>query len=140
VTPRSKTEALTVNAEPNPDHRILSRMPAQQAAQALSGAVSAHFRMPGTPDPAIRLRQLAVASTWAAALGFGGVILVLRIVFGLFTSIAGWYLPVIFVLGLAGITCTVGAFGSLHHRRLPWLLLGGATLAEFAGYAATLAL
>jgi hypothetical protein len=105
----------------------LSRVPAQQVAR---DTLATRFRMPGTPDPAVRLRRLGGVAAWAAVLGFGGLILVLRIMVGLFTDIATWYLVVAFALGLVGIACTVGAFASVHQRRLPWLLLGGATLAE----------
>lgn len=105
----------------------LSRVPAQQGARA---TLATRFRMPGTPDPAVRLRRLGGVAAWAAVLGFGGLIVVLRIMIGLFTQIATWYLVTTFALGLVGIACTVGAFASVHQRRLPWLLLGAATLLE----------
>jgi hypothetical protein len=120
-------------------NRLLSRVgvPAQQAAR---DAIVTNFRMPGTPDPSVRLRRLAGVSAWAAALGFGGLILTMRIVVGLFTTIAAWYIPVVFLLGLVGIACSVGAFGSVHQRRLPWLLLGTATFTELVAFAVTFAL
>ena len=104
-------------------NRLLARVrvPAQQAAR---DAIVTHFRMPGTPDPDVRLRRLAAVSAWAAFLGFGGIILTFRLMFGMFTTIALWYPPVIFVLGLVGIACSIGAFGSVHQRRLPWVLPG----------------
>jgi hypothetical protein len=109
-------------------------IPAQQAARA---AIVTHFRMPGTPDPDVRLRRLAGISAWAAVLGFGGLVLSMRLVFGLFTTIANWYPPAIFLLGLFGIACSIGAFGSIHQRRLPWVLLGLATSAEVIAFALT---
>jgi hypothetical protein len=120
-------------------NRLLSRVgvPAQQAARDV---IVTKFRMPGTPDPSVRLRRLAGVSAWAAALGFGGLILALRIMFGLFTTIAAWYIPVIFPLGLVGIVCTVLAFGSVHQRRLPWILLGAATATELLAFVLTVAL
>ncbi|MDT4989397.1 MAG: hypothetical protein QOI74_3491, partial [Micromonosporaceae bacterium] len=57
---------------------------------------------------------------------------------GLLTTIATWYLAVMFTLGLIGIACTVGAFASIHRRHLPWALLGGATAAELACFVVTL--
>jgi hypothetical protein len=113
----------------------LSKVPAQQAAREV---LATHFRMPGTPDPSVRLRRLAVVATWAAVLGFGGLFVALRIMFGLFTTIPAWYLLASFALGLVGIACTVGAFGSVHQRRLPWALLAVATAAEIACLVATL--
>ena len=121
-----KTTARTAAAVRAASAR-LSRVPAQQVAR---DTLATHFRMPGTPDPAVRLRRLGGVSAWAAVLGFGGLILALRIMVGLFTDIATWYLVVTFALGLIGIACTVGAFASVHQRRLPWLLLGVATLLE----------
>jgi hypothetical protein len=112
----------------------LARIPATWTA---GNGIATHFRLPGTPDPAVRLRSLAVVSAWAALLGFGGMLLVLRIMIGLFTRIADWYLMVTFALGLVGIACTVGAFASVHRRYLPWTLLGGATVAEAVCIAAT---
>jgi hypothetical protein len=110
----------------------LSRVPAKQVART---TLAARFRMPGTPDPAVRLRRLGGVAAWAAVLGFGGLIVVLRIMIGLFTQIANWYLGATFALGLVGIACTVGAFASVHQRRLPWLLLGVATLVEAVCFA-----
>jgi hypothetical protein len=121
-----KTTDRTAAAVPAASAK-LSRVPAQQVAR---DTLATHFRMPGTPDPAVRLRRLGGVAAWAAVLGFGGLILTLRIMIGLFTEIATWYLAVTFTLGLIGIACTVGAFASVHQRRLPWLLLGGATLME----------
>jgi hypothetical protein len=120
-------------------NRLLTRVrvPAQQAAR---DAIVTHFRMPGTPDPDVRLRRLAAVSAWAAVLGFGGLILTFRLMFGMFTTIALWYPPVIFVLGLFGIVCSVGAFASVHKRRLPWILLGAASAAETAAFAITFSL
>jgi hypothetical protein len=111
-----------------------SRVPAQQIAR---NALATHFRLPGTRDPEVRLRRLAGVSAWAALLGFGGLLLALRIMVGLFTDIADWYLLLTFFLGVIGIGCTVGAFGSVHKRTLPWILLTGATVAEAICFAAT---
>jgi hypothetical protein len=124
-------------------NRLLSRVrtpvarvgiPAQQAAR---DAIVTHFRMPGTPDPEVRLRRLAGVSAWAAVLGFGGLGLTARLMYGMFTTLAAWYPPAIFALGLVGLACTVGAFGSVHQRRLPWVLLGLATTAELIAFALT---
>jgi len=127
-------------------NRLLSRVrtpverlgiPAQQAAR---DALVTHFRVPGTPDPEVRLRRLAGIAAWAAALGFGGLILTVRLMFGMFTTVAGWYPPAICLLGLFGIASTVGAFGSVHQRRLPWVLLGLATSTELIAFALTVLL
>jgi hypothetical protein len=87
------------------------------------------FRMPGTADPRVQLRRLAGVSAWAAALGFGGVVAVVRIVIRLFTTTPAWYLPTMCVIGLFGLACTVGGFASVHRRRTPWVMLSIATVA-----------
>jgi hypothetical protein len=137
--PASDVAAPTIGARSARAIRVASarlmRIPAQQTAR---NAMTTTFRVPGTPDPAVRLRRLAGVTAWAAMLGFGGLVLVLRIIVGLFTTIGTGYLAVMFTLGLIGIACTVGAFASVHRRQLPWTLLGGATAAELACFAVTL--
>ncbi|HEV7896561.1 MAG TPA: hypothetical protein VGP31_01780 [Planosporangium sp.] len=116
--------------------RLSRRLPThQEAREALS-----ELRMPGTPDPEVRLRRLLGVCAWAAALGFIGLIIGLRIVFGIFTHIPTWYLIVTFTLGVPGIAATVAAFATLHKGRLPWKLLGVATAAESISFAATVLL
>src|SRR5438552_1559352 len=66
--------------------KLISRVPAQQVSDAVATHVAPHFRVPGTADPAVRLRRLAGVAAWAACLGFGGFILALRLVFGFFTT------------------------------------------------------
>ncbi|MGC9670995.1 hypothetical protein ACNTMW_31160 [Planosporangium sp. 12N6] len=112
------------------------RLPTQQEARAALG----ELRMPGTPDPQLRLRRLLGVCAWAGTLGFFGLIIGMRIVFGIFTHIPGWYLAVTFTLGLPGIAATVVAFATLHKGRLPWKLLGVASAAEAVSFGATLLL
>lgn len=118
--------------------RLISRVP---ATAVVTARVAPHFRVPGTSDPAVRLRRLAAVAAWAALLGFGGMLLVLRMVLGFFTTLpTWWYAPVMCVFGLVGLACTVGAFGSVHQRRLPWALLGVASAAELISFTLTAAL
>jgi hypothetical protein len=100
----------------------------------LKQEVTDRFRMPGTADPKVQLRRLAGVATWAALLGFGGLVTVARIVIGLFTTAPGWYLPTMCGIGLFGIACTVGGFASVHRRRTPWILLGVATATLVVGW------
>ena len=100
------------------------RMPAQGG---LRKAFRRRFRMPGTADPRVRLRRLALVAVWATLLGFGGLGEGIRVLIGLFTTAPSWYLPTICGLGIFGLACTVGAFASVHRRRTPWILLVVAT-------------
>jgi hypothetical protein len=85
------------------------------------------FRMPGTADPRVRLRRLALVAVWATLLGFGGLVAGARLLIGLFTRMPDWYLPTICGLGVFGVACTVGAMASVHRKRTPWILLVVAT-------------
>jgi hypothetical protein len=84
--------------------------------------------MPGTADPKVRLRRLALVAVWATLLGFGGLVVGVRLLIGLFTSLPKGYLPTVCGIGLFGLACTVGAFASVHRRRTPWILLVVATV------------
>ncbi|MEV0727614.1 hypothetical protein [Polymorphospora sp. NPDC050346] len=87
------------------------------------------FRLPGAGDPAPDGRRMVGLCTWATALGLVGMAVALR---GLYAILSGtdpfWYEPALIIGGLAGITLTVGGFLSIQRRRLPWLMLGGATV------------
>jgi hypothetical protein len=91
-----------------------------------SGEYPTSRRQP-TPEP--RLRQLMGVCGWAAVLGGISLIVTLR---GLFGVIAGsppaWYEPSAVAVGLTGIALTVAAFVTVHRQRVPWFLLGGATI------------
>jgi hypothetical protein len=130
----SKSAAHVAVGKTNRIAARLSRLSTQEKAR---GAL-AELRMPGTPDPDLRLRRLLGATSWAALLGFIGLIIGMRVVFGIFTTIPTWYLLVTCVLGLAGVACTVGAFATLHKGRLPWKLLGAATVIEAISFGATI--
>jgi hypothetical protein len=112
----------------------LSRLPSQQ--EALD--VLAELRMPGTPDPDVRLRRLLGVCAWSALLGFVGLIIGIRIVFGIFTEMPLWYWTLTFLLGIPGIAATVASFATLHKGRLPWKLLRAASAAEGLVLLATL--
>jgi MFS family permease len=103
----------------------LSRLPSQQVAHALT-----ELRMPGTPDPEVRLRRLLGVCAWAMLLGLIGMMIAARIVFGIFTEMPLWYWTLIFLLGVPGIAATFAAFATLHKNHLPWKLLRAASAAE----------
>jgi hypothetical protein len=81
----------------------------------------------GRPQP--RLRQLMGVCGWAAVLGALGLVIGIRGFFADLTGAApGWFEPTMIVVGVAGIGLTVGAFAAVHRRRLPYILLGAATV------------
>jgi len=84
------------------------------------------FRLHGPDDPHPGPRLVWVC-IWAAALGTGGLVIAVRVLFGLFTTIPTGYLLAISTLGLFGLTATTAALAGIHHRTLPWPLLTIAT-------------
>jgi len=76
----------------------------------------------GHPVPSgRRLFGLCVA---AAALGLGGILIGARGWLGLVMhKAAGWYLPAIVILGVAGILTAAGGFLTVHRRHAPWALI-----------------
>lgn len=101
--------------------------------QQLPGA----FRLPTDRDPAPEPRHLAAVCGWAAALGLGGMAVALRAFVGLIGAYRGWYAPTVIVIGLIGLTCTIAAFASVHKRRLPFALLGAASVSLALGWIVT---
>jgi hypothetical protein len=95
--------------------------------------------MPQAGDPTPEHRRLAAVCGWAAALGLAGVFVGLLALVTLITTTPGWYEPTVIVIGLIGIGCTIGALTSVHQPRLPYALLGSATVALMAAFAVTVA-
>jgi hypothetical protein len=94
------------------------------APHMTQGRVTRRFRLPVAGDPAPATRHLARICGWAAVLGLGGMAVALRAFVSLIYDERAWYLPTLVVIGLVGLVSTIGAFASIHHRRLPMRLLG----------------
>jgi hypothetical protein len=76
-----------------------------------------------------RLRQLMGVCGWAALLGVVGLVVGIRGFVGELVGAApGWYEPAMIAVGFVGIGLTVGAFITVQRRRMPYALLGGATV------------
>jgi hypothetical protein len=82
-----------------------------------------------TLDRQPRLRQMFGVCIWAAVLGVLGLAIGIRgFIAILMKATPGWYEPAMIGVGIVGIGLTVGAFATVYRRRLPYLLLTGATL------------
>jgi hypothetical protein len=103
----------------------------------LAQTLATNFQLPRPDDAPPAYRRLAGACAWAAALGAGGLFCGVRIVVAMFTTTVWWYEPVVLLVGLIGISCTVGALTSLHQRRLPFALLGLASVALLCAFVLT---
>ncbi|WP_432831257.1 hypothetical protein [Dactylosporangium sp. CA-092794] len=95
------------------------------------------FRLPTEADPRPANRHIAAVCAWAAALGLGGMAVALRAFVGLIAQYRGWYGPTVVTVGLLGLACTIGAFASVHRRRLPFALLGAASVSLLIGWVIT---
>jgi hypothetical protein len=134
----------TAVPEPRPAPAVALRASAPAAAApprtaVLQRALTRRFRLPGHTDPTPGQRRLVAVSAWAGTLGFGGAVIALRLLVNLFQADGGWYRPTVTAIGTVGLLATVGAFASIHRRRLPWMLLTTATVALVAAYLVTAA-
>lgn len=85
--------------------------------------------LPVVRRPQPRIRQMVAVCAWAAVLGVLGLAVGIRgFVADLLEETPGWYEPTMIGTGLAGILLTVGAFVQVHRKRMPYVLLGAATL------------
>jgi hypothetical protein len=95
------------------------------------------FRLPTSDDPPPASRHLARVCAWAAALGLGGMAVALRAFVGLIYEERAWFAPTIVTVGVLGLACTIGAFASIHQRRVPFALLGVASAALVTAWVVT---
>lgn len=100
--------------------------------QRVAGALTVRFRLPAADDPAPAQNHLAGVCGWAAVLGLAGMVTALRAFIALVGHSPPWYAPTVIGVGVLGILSTIGAFASVHRRRLPWILLSFATAALLA--------
>jgi hypothetical protein len=79
-------------------------------------------------------------SLWATALALAGLAVGARaLVAMMFQSrLPGWFPPAVIATGLLGVVLTGSAFAAVHGRRLPVLMLTGATGALLATLILTL--
>ena len=87
------------------------------------------FRMPAETDPEPSTRRLLTMCAWAGTLGLLGLAVTIRGLAAVFAGLASHrYTTAILITGVTGIALTVGAFTSIHRRRLPWIMLTLATI------------
>ena len=117
--------------------RTLANISLPRPRSAVGRAVSVRFRLPRADDPTPGSRRLAGVCAWAGALGSGGILIGLRVLVTLFAVDGGWYRPTILFIGLIGVLATVGAFASVHRRRMPWIMLSIGTAALVIAFVVT---
>jgi hypothetical protein len=105
-----------------------------QLTRALAEQLRTNFDLPDRRTPTPHPARLAGICAWAAVLGMTGLLVAGRALISMLANTApGWFQPVIVIIGIIGITLTIGAFAAIHRPRVPWLLLTAATVPLLAG-------
>jgi hypothetical protein len=95
--------------------------------------------MPGPHDPPPDTHRMIGICAWAAVLGLIGLAIAGRALVALVMSAPpGWYEPTVVLVGLLGMGLTAAAYLAVYHPRLPWALLGAATVPLVANLAVTI--
>jgi hypothetical protein len=98
------------------------------------------IRVSRVVDRAPRLRSIAAVCAWAALLGVVGLAIGIRGFIGVLAGDASsWYEPAIMITGTIGIGATVAGFLTVQRVRVPWVLLGIASVALATGMIMTIA-
>jgi hypothetical protein len=93
------------------------------AAEPVPNDRDSLFRFPAADDPDPGTVRVLAMSLYSAFLGLGGVGVGLRGLVAVMGGAPGWFIPVLALVGLAGVVLAVGALLSVHRRFLPWALL-----------------
>lgn len=80
-----------------------------------------------------RQRRLIGVSAWALALGSAGFVLGVVAMIRMMTAVPMWFEPTFGGVGVIGLVLSIAAFVTVRFRRVPWLLLGGSTVAFVIG-------
>ncbi|MEV6971258.1 hypothetical protein AB0M47_39790 [Hamadaea sp. NPDC051192] len=87
------------------------------------------LRLPEQDDPVPGSTRMLGLSAWAALLVFVGMVVAIRVFVAIvFEPGPSWLVPTVMSVGIAGTVCGGLAFATVHHRWLPWELLGVASL------------
>jgi hypothetical protein len=87
------------------------------------------LRLPEEDDPAPGSVRMLGMSAWAAGLVLLGMAVAVRTFVAIvFQPGPAWLVPTVMSVGIAGTICGGLAFATIHHRWLPWQLLGVATV------------
>ena len=82
---------------------------------------------PETTQPPAPGRLVALCA-WAALIGIFGLVLAIRSGVAVVAGAPGWFAPIAALVGLVGFAATLGAFITARWQRIPWVLLGVASV------------
>jgi hypothetical protein len=87
------------------------------------------LRLPEDGDPAPQLSRMVAMSAWAAVLALLGMVVAVRTFVAIMVGPGpDWLVPTVMSLGIGGTVGAGLAFATVHHKWLPWELLGVASL------------
>lgn len=87
------------------------------------------LRFPEDGDPAPNLGRMVGMSVWAAALALLGMVVAVRTFIAIMLGPGpDWLVPTVMSVGIGGTVSAGLAFATVHHKWLPWELLGVASL------------
>ncbi|NUO61068.1 MAG: hypothetical protein HOV78_30790 [Hamadaea sp.] len=100
-----------------------------EAIQAVRRNPMRALRLPEHDDPEPGSTRMLGMSAWAALLVFVGMVVAIRVFLAIvFEPGPEWLVPTVMSVGIAGTVCGGLAFATVHHRWLPWELLGVASV------------
>ena len=80
-------------------------------------------------DHAPHLGRMVALSAWSAVVALLGMAVAIRTFVAIVLDPGpAWVVPVVMTIGIGGTVCAGLAFAAVHYRRLPWQLLGAASL------------
>ena len=129
----TRIDTLTAETVPAPDLvrakvGALPVEPADEHGEGVRNPMRA-LRLPEKHDPAPESTRMIAMSGWAALLVLLGMVVAIRTFVAIvFEPGPDWLVPTVMSVGIAGTACAGLAFATVHHRWLPWELLGLSTL------------
>ncbi len=90
------------------------------------------LRLPEDGDPAPHQGRMVGMCAWAAVIALLGLVVAVRMFIAIVLKPGpAWLLPTVMTFGIAGTVCAGAAFATIHRQRLPWQLLGAASVLLF---------
>ncbi|NUR73423.1 MAG: hypothetical protein HOU81_21605 [Hamadaea sp.] len=130
----TRIDTLTENPAPELTRARVGSLPvlpvaASVATQGVRRNPMRALRLPEQDDPAPGSTRMLGMSAWAALLVLVGAVVAVRVFLAIvFEPGPDWLMPTVMSVGIAGTVCGGLAFATVHHRWLPWELLGTASL------------
>jgi hypothetical protein len=130
ATGDAASDGVVIQAPAAPLEEEMASDTVEAAARSpQEGGRPTHLRLREETEEAPHLGRMVAMSACAALLALLGMVVAIRTFVAIVLDAGpGWVVPVVMTLGVAGTVCAGLAFATVHHKRLPWQLLGAASL------------